>query len=722
MMAFGVAFLFAATHITGGLGPGSRVSVPDRWRADTAGRSPVTTPSGATRTHRFASDAVGPPKVIRSVVARSPRSPSSPRSSPPSPNAPPPPAPSPPRREPEAEASTTDASSEDAEASSSTRSETNPETDRDDVVARVDSFASSTNEYDERFPARRAADRFRATCGETDAFFAAAGARYEPGSLSRDPSLGVLIVDWSENHFNGIGDEMQHYQEMLAIGLGTGRAAYLQTQPRACRGTGLGGSPAPPSVAHVVEACRFDLGDFFTGIRGVDWRWDGEKERKVADELGVTPEAFAENELVVTWSPKGMYYKKGRDAFEEGEARSPDGAYVAPPDANSIEVMLNDPVVREARVVRIRVKQSFGHWCHPHQRGDWGMCASYRWIAGVRDPENQNAPPPPDPSPCPSCGVGGCFGFAIAHPRDFLKHEMAPYLREMEHENWSVVVAAHVRTGFADVSAVAPPETTRRENATLAGMDAFLAEEAARVPFPEPTCPDVDIAARNRVSEASGPRIATGVPSVVDAAPRAAPDASGPLSSFLRCVAATGRALAKDAPWGVFLMTDAPGVRAVVDASAKALGIPGVLATDGAYGHVKAGNTGVCAEAREKKKKRRMRRVGPARRVVAVHGGHGADGLRGHRSDAVPVQVRRRREHARGHSARPARVLPRRAPDALARRAPRRRDGEPPREGGRGGRNPRRRVDAALGPVRPRRRTGGAEDQPVRGRERRRRA
>ena len=229
------------------------------------------------------------------------------------------------------------------------------------------------------------------------------------------------------------------------------------------------------------------------------------------------------------------------------------------------------------------------------------MCASYRWIAGVSDPENQNATPPPDPSPCPSCFVGGCFGFAIAHPRDFLKHEMAPYLRTMEQLNWTVVVAAHVRTGFADVSAVAPPETTRRENATLAGMDAFLAEEAARVPFPDPTCPDVDIAARNRVTEAVGPRLATGGPSVADAAPNASPNASGPLSSFLRCVAATGRALAKDAPWGVFLMTDAPGVRAVVDASAKELGIPGVLATDGAYGHVKAGNTGVCAEARETK-------------------------------------------------------------------------------------------------------------------------
>ena len=85
----------------------------------------------------------------------------------------------------EAVASTTDASasSEDAEASSSTRSETNLTTDRDDVAHhRVDFFGSSTNEYDERFPARRAADRVQTTCGETDAFFAAAGA---PGGAWR---------------------------------------------------------------------------------------------------------------------------------------------------------------------------------------------------------------------------------------------------------------------------------------------------------------------------------------------------------------------------------------------------------------------------------------------------------------------------------------------------------------------------------------------------------
>ena len=45
---------------------------------------------------------------------------------------------------------------------------------------------------------------------------------------------GVIIMDWSENYFNGIGDEMQHYQEMLAIGL-VGRCRLTLSNPSSNR-------------------------------------------------------------------------------------------------------------------------------------------------------------------------------------------------------------------------------------------------------------------------------------------------------------------------------------------------------------------------------------------------------------------------------------------------------------------------------------------------------
>ena len=53
-------------------------------------------------------------------------------------------------------------------------------------------------------------------------YFKELGARYH-----RMKKHGVIIMDWSENYFNGIGDEMQHYQEMVAIGLGTGQGLTL---------------------------------------------------------------------------------------------------------------------------------------------------------------------------------------------------------------------------------------------------------------------------------------------------------------------------------------------------------------------------------------------------------------------------------------------------------------------------------------------------------------
>ena len=131
---------------------------------------------------------------------------------------------------------------------------------------------------------------FERRCGDVSKMFKRIAARYD---TMKD--TGVLVVDWSENHFNGIGDEMQHYQELLAIAIGTGRAPFLRTQRRECEGTGLAGAREPSSTKHLATKCHFDLGDFFTGAHGVDWKWDDAKERAVKDALG----AEGAKELVV---------------------------------------------------------------------------------------------------------------------------------------------------------------------------------------------------------------------------------------------------------------------------------------------------------------------------------------------------------------------------------------------------------------------------------------
>ena len=425
--------------------------------------------------------------------------------------------------------------------------------------------------------ARNLARDFASRCVVVDGLFREVGSRY-----ARANETGVIVMDWSENYFNGIGDEMQHYQEMLAIAIGTGRAPFLQTQKAECVGTGLAGSRRPRSVEHLATECRFDMGDYFAGVHGVDWKWDDAKEEAVRALLGRD-----ERELVVTWSKRGMYYG---ESFRPGEEESPDGTYVSPPDADFFEVMMNDPRVRAAKMVRVRVRQNFGHWCHPTQRGDWGMCESYKHAAGI---EREGVDP--RDAPCPGCAFGGCFGQAVLQPRESLRAKIAPYLHRMEEKKWRVIVAAHVRVGFADVSQLPPPDVPREEKPTLANVDAFLASEAKRVPYPDPKCPAEDFGGADLLVDWPKP-------------------GDGPLSVFFDCVAKTAAALNDGtrggegrgaAPakrgthdpnaWGVFLTTDSPGMRSVIESSFPTLSDK-IVVTDGAYGNVKFSNTGVCVE------------------------------------------------------------------------------------------------------------------------------
>ena len=150
-------------------------------------------------------------------------------------------------------------------------------------------------------------------CGDMSKLFKDVAARYDTMN-----DTGVIVVDWSENHFNGIGDEMQHYQELLAIAIGTGRAPFLATQRETCEGTGLGGSRAPSSMKHLATECHFDMGDYFTGAHGVDWKWDDAKEAKVRAALGDDDA----DELVVTWSTSGMFFGHGdKDEHPSGDVR-----------------------------------------------------------------------------------------------------------------------------------------------------------------------------------------------------------------------------------------------------------------------------------------------------------------------------------------------------------------------------------------------------------------
>ena len=295
--------------------------------------------------------------------------------------------------------------------------------------------------------------------------------RYEDLKTNR-----IVIIDWSENYQNGIGDEMQHYQELFIIGVSTGRAAYVKTQKAECDGLGVSeGDEIENSKTYedLARKCQFDLGDYFIGYGDVDWKWDKGKRRRAKKEL------FEEGdfeETVFTWSQKGAYI-----GDEQPERYK--GGFYAEPDENSIVKTMEHPKFQAARVARIRIKTNFGHWCHP-KPSDWGICLSYRWATNF---ENNFTS-----SKCgEACGVGSCFGTHMLMPRKHLKIAMLPAFEEMSRRGWKQIVGAHIRTGFADMSQVEPPTNVPRvvKQADLASVDELLATERTKRTYPEPKCP-----------------------------------------------------------------------------------------------------------------------------------------------------------------------------------------------------------------------------------------
>ena len=232
----------------------------------------------------------------------------------------------------------------------------------------------------------------------------------------------------------------------------------------------------------------------------------------------------------------GMYFGASAEPKEE---KSPTGEYVAPPEANLIKILMENEEFKKHKIVRVRIKLNFGHWCHPHQKTSFGMCESYRYVSGI---ENHHTPG--QSSPCPDCVYGGCFGAALLQPRPPLKLKLAPYIAKMEEKKWSTMIGFHIRVGFADMSQVSPPDAERAEESTLETLDAFLKSESIRVPYPAPECPDTNF----------GGEGGRGGVSAED----------GPLTIFLKCVVSTAETLSKRGLGGAGRGGGRPGARVLM--------------------------------------------------------------------------------------------------------------------------------------------------------------
>ena len=392
--------------------------------------------------------------------------------------------------------------------------------------------------------------------------------RYENLKANR-----IVIIDWSENYQNGIGDEMQHYQELFIIGISTGRAAYVKTQKVECDGLGVSeGDDIENSTTYedLAKKCQFDLGDYFIGYGDVDWKWDKGKRKRATKELF---DGGDFEETVFTWSQKGAY-------VGDAQPENYKGSFYAESDENSIVKTMEHPEFRAARVARIRIKTNFGHWCHP-KPSDWGICLSYRWATNFEKSFTS--------SKCgEACGVGACFGTQMLTPRKHLKIAMLPAFEEMSRRGWKHIVGAHIRTGFADMSQVEPPMKIPRvvKEASLTSINELLTMERTKRKYPTPKCPIYKDEHRKNW-------------------PRSDEEDAGaaPMTLFLKCLADLMRdvRLKESDPLGLFFTTDSPAINAVLHSpeALEVLRVNGteVLSTVGSFGNVKFSNTGICDDA-----------------------------------------------------------------------------------------------------------------------------
>ena len=326
-------------------------------------------------------------------------------------------------------------------------------------------------------PIERQEAAYKAQCGAASAYAGAASARYGGAALR---SAGVFVLDWSDRpFFNGLGDELLHYVQLLTLGLDTGRAAFVRTQTDACaRGseTGAGAGGRAHQVGQSAFAqrdaheCIFDLADHF-GIRGGEsgalarWGWTPSERARVLEATGWGDA----DEYVLRWTPGGIVTPEGKVLVKaEGDVM---GALRATPEWRT------HPWIRLSLGVPAQGGFDWGHWCHPNQP-EQSLCISYNLAVGANEHGSEVAErraPELERRCGRACEANGCFLRSVLSPAPSLAEGLAELAERLRGA--ARVVAVQVRTGFADVQRKPRPSLERFPRA--AGAVGVTSDDAA---------------------------------------------------------------------------------------------------------------------------------------------------------------------------------------------------------------------------------------------------
>ena len=296
----------------------------------------------------------------------------------------------------------------------------------------------------------------------------------------------VLVIDVTTPHWNGLGNSMDRWLNLLRLGHADGRATFLRMDPCSpplptahAAADAAAGEPGERARRASARGCRFDLGAHFEADGGWSWRWDA----TAAERVRAAMEAGArDGDAARAWPARHLQYRCLRQSWTCLNGSILDGA-TGRTLVPWMEEMKNASVAstlfalfadadRAAAREGARRAAGVAHLAAQLQPASVVVLEILNEQTSLQQEvmhENVRARAPL----YRRGGMGMCERHALTRPRAALRRALLPALRALEGAD--VAVTMHVRTGYADWQKYAPdriraaqlrlPKRTRAEAA-----------------------------------------------------------------------------------------------------------------------------------------------------------------------------------------------------------------------------------------------------------------
>ena len=265
----------------------------------------------------------------------------------------------------------------------------------------------------------------------------------------------VLVIDLRFG-WNGLGDSLDRWLNLLRLGAAAGRATYLWMSDRALQSQS--------------NRNGFDLGKYFISSNGVDWRWSDSQRQRVLQSMAdirvhrpllatyrcVRRRALMCDQARLQWAPAGATWESSA-ANETGSTgvgvsleQEQQGYFV------KWLAQRSEPWIVLRTTHQFALEQSGRAALASVSRGALGSWAPAPCLGATADRIGARVPWMPNASQSSlqrprlqwSKVSLHCEAFALMRPRSWLILRLQPHVARLER--LSPLIALHVRTGFVD--------------------------------------------------------------------------------------------------------------------------------------------------------------------------------------------------------------------------------------------------------------------------------